>query len=70
MTTLKISPMVELRELMAERDFLKNRNLILAQAVEDLQAKLKDMQEKDLKSVSVASPRVEPINPKPAAKKG
>ena len=44
MTTLKISPMAELRELMAERDFLKNRNLILAQAVEDLQAKLKDMQ--------------------------
>lgn len=59
MTTLKISPMAELRELMAERDFLKNRNLILAQAVEDLQAKLKELQA-----------RMEAEKPKPVAKKG
>lgn len=59
MTTLKISPMAELRELMAERDFLKNRNLILAQAVEDLQAKLKELQA-----------RMEAEKPKPADRKG
>lgn len=35
-----ISPNVALKEAQAEIAFLRNRNLILAQAVEDLQQKL------------------------------
>lgn len=43
-----ISPAVALKEARAEIDFLRNRNLILAQAVEELQGKLVVKPEADI----------------------
>lgn len=40
MKTINISPAVALKEARSEIDFLRNRNLILAQAVQDLQDRL------------------------------
>ncbi len=40
MKTVDISPAVALKEAQAEISYLRNRNLILAQGIEDMQRKL------------------------------
>ena len=55
-----ISPAVALKEAQAEIAFLRNRNLILAQAVDDLQQKLV------IKAQAIPDTSADPVDVNPA----